>query len=285
MHSNKTAFVTGSSRGIGKAAAMALAEAGFDIIISARTVKAGDSHHSIPVPGSLEETAAEIKALGREVLLVPMDLTSFDSINNAWNQVIEQWGRVDVLVNNAVYQGGGTTDLVEDLTQDNAETLFRGNVISPLILTQNAVAHMRENGRGGRIINMVSESATKTPVLPVNNGGWSFAYAASKAAIERLVPMLKVELKEDNIKVFNCEPGFIFTEFMKEKGMDESYARQYGGAPVTVPAKVIAWLATSDEAAEEFHGTLCSAQRTALKKQLHPDWRPEKKKKPETAAV
>ncbi len=270
-HPNPVAMVTGASRGIGRAAAIALAEAGFDVVISARTVEPGEQHHDIPVSGSLRETAAEIEKLGRQVYVLPMDMGLHDQIEATWKQLMRDWGRVDVLVNNAIYQGQGTLDKVMDLKPVYLGRVFRGNVFSPVYLTQMAITHMRERG-GGRIINMVSASAMRKPTRPVDDGGWSFAYAASKAAFQQLAAILKVELEGENILAFNVEPGLVITEMLKARGLDESFAKQFGGAPPSVPAAVIAWLAQSDEAVA-FHGETVSAQKFALERGVHGDWR------------
>ena len=128
------ALVTGASRGIGKASAIALAEAGFDVAIAARTVHEGDSRSEpnsvrgddpvVTLPGSLESTAAEITARGRRALIVPMDLLDLTSVEAAPATVLAEWGRIDVLFNNGIYQGRGTMDRILDLQMadiDNAD--------------------------------------------------------------------------------------------------------------------------------------------------------------------
>ncbi len=272
MENRQTAFVTGASRGIGKATAIALAKNGFDVAISARTVKEGDSHHDIPLPGSLESTAAEIREQGREVLLLPMDLLQLDSVLGALDTVLEQWGHIDLLVNNAVYQGPGTLDRVLDLELDHLEQLYRGNLFHQVALIQATLRSMLARN-SGRIVNLVSASGMKDPPRPVDDGGWSFAYASSKAAFQRLPGVIRAELADTDIQMYSLEPGFIITESMQARGMDEAFAAQWGGAPPSVPASVIVWLATSDDA-KELHGETVSAQSLALKRQLHVDWRP-----------
>ena len=271
MPETKIAFVTGASRGIGKATALALAERGFDLVLSARTVSRGEQHHDIAVPGSLEETAELVRAAGRQALTLPMDLLQPATLEACWAQVMHEWGRVDVLINNAVYQGEGTLTRVLDLREEDLQRVFQGNVFAQVKLTQLALRHMQAHG-GGRIMNLVSDSAMLAPVAPVDRGGWSFAYAASKAALQVLAGIVKVELESDEVLVFNVEPGLVLTEAMQERGMDEAFASRWGGAPPSVPAAVMAWLAT-DAGAREFHGELVSAQRSALKRGLHADWR------------
>ena len=108
--SSPIALVTGASRGIGRASALALADAGFDVAITARTVREGegtigpptsDGGGDVAVPGSLETTAAEIAERGQRALPITMDLLSAESGASAPNMPSDAWGRVDVLVNNA----------------------------------------------------------------------------------------------------------------------------------------------------------------------------------------
>src|SRR5438128_11128021 len=98
MPAGHVALVTGASRGIGKATAIALADAGFDVAITARTVHEGDSAEG---PGSLDTTAAIIADAGARVLPVSMDLLDRASLVDGVRHVLEDWGHVDLLVNNA----------------------------------------------------------------------------------------------------------------------------------------------------------------------------------------
>ncbi|MGH9206117.1 MAG: SDR family NAD(P)-dependent oxidoreductase, partial [Acidimicrobiales bacterium] len=126
------AFVSGASRGIGKQSAIYLARAGFDVAIGARTVKEGDSvdESGRTIPGSLETTTALIEETGRGVLPVAMDLLDRESLSLAVERVLEEWGRVDVLVNNAVHTDAGSMDLFVDLSLSTIETKLQANVIA-----------------------------------------------------------------------------------------------------------------------------------------------------------
>src|ERR1700742_4583899 len=106
---NKRAFVTGASRGIGKAIAIRLAQGGFDVAITARTVEEGEQReHSstvkksdtTPLPGSLTSTADAVRATGAEALVLPADLLDRGSLGAAAATVLERWGAVDLLVHN-----------------------------------------------------------------------------------------------------------------------------------------------------------------------------------------
>ncbi len=195
MGDTPVAVVTGASRGIGKASALALAEAGFDVAITARTVHEGDGRSEpnsvrgdepvVAVPGSLESTAAEIERRGRRALSIPMDLLDLAAVEAVPGAVLDAWGRIDVLFNNAIYQGAGTMDRILDMRQGDLDNLMRGNFSHQIRLIQLVVPHMLERGEG-RVINMVSGSARHDPPGPAGAGGWGVAYSASKAAFGRV---------------------------------------------------------------------------------------------------
>ena len=124
------AMITGASRGIGRAAAIDLAEAGFDVVITARTEREGEGRSDIDdglaLPGSLESTAAAIVATGAEVLAVRMDLLDRSSVMAAVAAAYERFATIDLLLNNAVYQGFGGMELIADIPDDGL-----ANVIDP----------------------------------------------------------------------------------------------------------------------------------------------------------
>src|SRR5437899_4125066 len=128
MSGRSVALVTGASRGIGKATAIALARAGFDVAIGARTVREGegrdDSGRAVdrPMAGSLETTAALVETEGARALPVTMDLLDRPSLAEAVQRVVDEWGRIDVLVNNAIDTGPGSMDRFEDTTIEMVKT-------------------------------------------------------------------------------------------------------------------------------------------------------------------
>lgn len=278
----KIAFVTGASRGIGKQTAIALAGKGFDVVITARTLNDGEEHErgafqsdTSAVSGSLNSTAKAIEALGQEALAIRLDLLDPDSITRAVEQTLEQWGPIDVLVNNGVYQGPGTMTPVLELTPQMMHNIYQCNLLSPLLLVQKCLPQMLVRNSGS-IINMVSKAGMMDPPAVATKGGWGFAYSSSKAALERMIGVLKVEHADSQVCFYNIEPGFIITENMQEKGLVDDNAERFGGAPPTVPAAVIAWLA-SEERAKELHGETISAQHFCLKNNLVPEWQPIRK--------
>lgn len=282
MADSKVAFITGASRGIGRATALALARKGYDVVVTARTLEAGEAfeHGSRDsevkaLPGSLRETAQAIEALGRRALPIRLDLLDLVSIDAAFDAALAAWGHIDLLVNNGIYQGPGIMCPVEELTQGQMQALFQGNVFSQLHLIQRCLPHMLAR-RQGTVVNVVSESGMIDPPGPIGKGGWGFAYSASKAAFIRMAGVMKVEYADSPLSFFNMEPGFVITETMRLRPDMEAFAALYGGAPMEVPAETVAWLATAAEA-RALNGQTIFAQRHAVKHNLVPQWQPKRR--------
>jgi NAD(P)-dependent dehydrogenase (short-subunit alcohol dehydrogenase family) len=277
--SKPVAFITGASRGIGKATALALAERGYDLVISARSVRGGEQHEYSPtaqrslqraMPGSLEETAELARARGAAVRALPMDLLDRESTRAAARGALAAFGRVDVLVNNAIYQGPGVMDRVLALDLEHASRVLLGNVVHQLLVVQEILPHLLER-RSGAIVDLVSAAGMSDP--PPGSGAWGFAYGASKAAFLRLAGVLASEHAGSGVSFFNVEPGLVLTESMREQGLTEELLKAVpgGGAPPSVPAAVIAWLVTSPDAAK-WHGKTVHAQPLARELRLVSDW-------------
>jgi NAD(P)-dependent dehydrogenase (short-subunit alcohol dehydrogenase family) len=269
---HRVAFVTGASRGIGKAACLVLAHKGFDVVVTARTVKEGEGRVAGPssrdpreagVPGSIEETARLIRACGREALPIRLDLLDPGTIGSAVERAIEEWGCIDVLLNNGIYQGPGLMDRFLDLTIEQMQVIFAGNVFAQTLLTQKVLPHMLRRG-GGIVINMTSASARVDPPGPVGEGGWGYAYAASKAAFHRMAVLLHAEHHRDGIRAYNVDPGYTPTESMRAlMGQQTDLDAAYGGISPDITATAIAWLATAPEANELSGKTISSARLCA----------------------
>jgi NAD(P)-dependent dehydrogenase (short-subunit alcohol dehydrogenase family) len=278
MTDRPVAFVTGASRGIGRSAAIALGRAGCDVVISARTVHEGDGRTddasgALPLPGSLDTTSAEITATGAQARAVAMDLLDRASVEAAAAEASEEWGRVDILVNNAIYQGQGPMERLGDLSIDDAETTMRADYLHQLLLIQRVLPTMLAGG-GGSIINMSSGTAYLDPPAAVGGGGWGVAYAAAKAALTRIVPILHVEHAADGVRAFNVDPGFVVNERMRAtSGSGQFTDAGFRGVPPDVPGAVVAWLAT-DPAADVYAGTLVPAQKLCRDHGLVPGWPP-----------
>jgi NAD(P)-dependent dehydrogenase (short-subunit alcohol dehydrogenase family) len=263
----RVAFVTGASRGIGKASALALGKVGFDIVVTARTLHEGEQYeHSPrlarsdtrPLPGSIEGTAQEIQELGARALPIRLDLLDRASLESAVETALAEWGRIDLLLNNAVYTGPGTLDHFMDVPLEVYERIFQANLFSQVFLTKLVLPHMLERG-SGIIINVTSAAGMQDPPFPAGQGGWGLAYGASKAAFHRMAGVLKVELAGRGIRTHNLEPGLVITEAMKQSGLAEEFLAKFGGTHPGVPAAVVAWLASHPEA-EELNGQTVFAQ-------------------------
>jgi NAD(P)-dependent dehydrogenase (short-subunit alcohol dehydrogenase family) len=273
----RRALVTGATRGIGKATAVALAAAGWDVAVTGRTVRDGegrdhsDTGQGRPLPGSLEETGALVRAEGVRGLELAADLHDHAALIRVAARVIADWGGVDLLVNNAVDTGAGSMVTVLDLTVEQLEAKLDANVVAPVILVQSVLPGMVERGVG-TIVDVTSHTATADPPGPVGKGGWGLGYAASKAAFHRIAPLVAVELGDRGIRAFNVDPGYVETERQQVNAAALGLVGRYTGAPPSVPAAAIAWLA--EHAGEIENGQTVRAQKLALTHELHADWRP-----------
>lgn len=271
------ALVTGASRGIGRACAHALAGAGLDVALTARTMREGegvddsDAGQGVAVEGSLERTAAEVAERGGEALPLVADLLDHDSLRQAVAATTDRWGRIDVLVLNAVHTGAGSMLPVLDTSPDVLVTKLHANAVAQFVLVQAVLPGMLDRG-GGRIVGITSHAATHDPTAPVGKGGWGYAYAASKAAFHRLAGHLAVEYGDQGVVAVNVDPGHVMTERMAANAERLGLTGHYQSAPPSAPAAAVAWLATAADAVE-LNGQTVNGLRLVLDKELHPDWR------------
>jgi NAD(P)-dependent dehydrogenase (short-subunit alcohol dehydrogenase family) len=275
--SQRVAFVTGASRGIGKATAVALAEAGFDVAIMARTLEEGEAreHSSTvresdtsPLPGSLSSTAALVRDTGQDALIVQGDLLDRASLGAAAVKVLDMWGHVDVVVHNARYIGPGHMDRFLDTPIELLEKQLDGNVLAALVLNKLLLPSMIEQG-GGTVVNITSASGYADPTKPAGSGGWGMGYGISKGAFQRIAGFLAVELGDQGIRCFNVQPGLIATERIAQDMA--KFGIENAGAPPEVIGAVVAWLCTSDEA-DAFNGLNIEAQYFCHERGLLPSW-------------
>lgn len=257
--SKPVAFITGASRGIGAATAELLAKNGYNLALTARTLKEGEQNEygswqstTTALPGSLESTAAAAREHGAEVLLMRSDILDLDSVLAAADQALAHFGQVDLLFNNACYQGPGNMQRVLDVEIEQARKVYQGNVLTPLALVQKMLPGMLERKQGA-VINVVSGSAINDPPAPADEGGWGFVYPSSKAALIRMMPSLRVEHKDSGVRFFSVEPGFVLTEVMKANGFDDKIAARFNPTPPEAIADIIHWLVSSDAALEQHH--------------------------------
>jgi NAD(P)-dependent dehydrogenase (short-subunit alcohol dehydrogenase family) len=274
----QVAFVTGASRGIGKAIAIELANAGYDVAILARTVHEGETReHSstlkasdtTPLPGSLDSTAELIRAAGRRCLAVPGDLLDHPSLVEAASTVLNELGRVDVLVNNGRYVGPGHMDHVIDTPVRVLRDHLEANALAPVVLIKAVLPQMIARG-DGTIINITSGVAYQDPPAPAGEGGWGLGYAFSKGAVHRIAGVLAVEQRDDGIRAYSVQPGFIATERIRQDmgvfGFDAAT-----GAPAAVVGKACRWLLESPDA-RALNGQCIQAQELCSELGLLDGW-------------
>jgi NAD(P)-dependent dehydrogenase (short-subunit alcohol dehydrogenase family) len=254
MADRKVAFITGASRGIGRACALELARRCFDVALTARTVTGAErlEHSSTirrsatnPLPGTLEETARAAAALGAATLVTPLDLAEPADPAAAVEAAVARFGRIDVLVNNGRYVGPGHLDPFEDTPLELIEQMFRCNVFAPLRLIKLCLPLWKRQG-GGVVINVTSSAGQIETPAPIGQGGWGLGYSITKAAFGRMIPGLAKELRPYNVAVIGLMPGFVATERMAAELGDFGFDASKG-LPTENPGRVCAMLATADD--------------------------------------
>lgn len=251
------ALVTGASRGIGAATAIAFAKAGWRIVIAARTVhELQTQNHQLRytdgqlLRGSLSETAQIIQACGAEVLIQHMDLMDTPSMDAAVESTLKAFGRIDVLINNAVYQDREINAMLLDLDDEALERSLLGNVVAPFHLVKKVLPHMIAQG-GGKIVNVGSGAGQYDPPMAANAGGWGFAYGASKAGMGRLAGCINREWGHKGIVAFSVNPGFVSTEAAQATlGLDAELSKRFGATSPEAIANSLVWLVSNASAVE-----------------------------------
>jgi NAD(P)-dependent dehydrogenase (short-subunit alcohol dehydrogenase family) len=275
------ALVTGASRGMGKAIAVALAGAGFDVALAARTLKQGEPtrEHSQsvhrpdtrPLPGSLEETAALVEAEGRKALPLRMDLTDRTTVESAMSTMLDMWGHVDLVVNNGRHIGPGLMDTILDTPVEEYEKFILAHGVNAIRIVQMALPGMLEQGQGTFVTISSGAGTNWYPRGVPGQGGVGLGYRIGKAAGHTIVGSILAEYGDQGIRAYNVDPGFVATERNQldaaELGFDPSLA-----APPQAIGAVVAWLAT-EPGAEALLGSDVPAQSLAVERKLYPDWR------------
>ena len=198
---DQVAIVTGSGRGIGAATAIAYADAGADVVVSARTVK------------QLEETAEQVRARGRRALVVPCDVLEAEQRKHLVDKAVDEFGRLDILVNNA---GGWPPKPTLDTSEDEFEACFRFNVTTAFAMTRLAVPRIVETAGNGAIVNVSSVAGR------FNARGFA-AYGTAKSALSFLTRSLAQDFAP-KVRVNGIAVGSILTDALAGF-MDEDLER------------------------------------------------------------
>lgn len=224
----KVAIITGSSRGIGKAYALALAREGAKIVVAARSeqehaapakpLERGARHVQGLLPGNIQATAEEIRALGSEALAVRCDVTKEEDVKAMVAAAVQRFGRIDILINNAaIYPRYNSLAIdPEDFVRN-----FRVNTLGPYLCAKHVLPHMIKQ-KSGSVVCMTSKTSM---YMPIEN--WTMAqdllvYAVTKAGVNRMVSYLAGENRDYGIAVNALVPGMIRTQGLVD-AMPEDY--------------------------------------------------------------
>lgn len=203
---DRVALITGGDSGIGRAVAVTFAKEGADI-----SIVYFDEHEDA------KETQAIIEGLGRKCLLIPGDITDDNFCNNAINQTINAFNKLDILINNAAVQY--VQNSIEDITKEQLEKTFKTNIFSIFYLVKAALPHLN---RGASIINTASITAYKGQELLID-------YSSSKGAIVSFTRSLALSLWSKGIRVNAVAPGPIWTPLIPSS-FDTNHVETFGSS-------------------------------------------------------
>lgn len=197
----KVALVTGASRGLGKAIAQRLAAEGATVGITARTMDPDPKYH-----GSLRQTREEITAAGGSAVAIQADLSKSEERERLFNQLVENAGPPDILVNNAAVT---FLRALDEFPERRARLMIEMHVLAPMHLTQLAIPAMRDRGRGW-VLNVTSvggDLPDGPPFSEFDRTAGFGVYGTVKAALNRLTKSLAAELYNDGIAVNAAAPS------------------------------------------------------------------------------
>lgn len=198
----KTAIITGASRGIGRATALALAAEGMRLALVSRDVE------------SLKSVAEDVASAGGSAQIVGYDFSSSGGIPELVDGLTQSLGQVDCLVNNA---GTFLERDLADMTDDELRHVHQVNLVSPFAMTRELLPHLRQTK--GRIINVVSTSA-------LQGYAQQSAYCASKAGLLGMMRALAIEEKPNGVRIHNLCPGGVDTDFINDTNLGQRLAGQ-----------------------------------------------------------
>ncbi len=199
----KVAVVGGASRGIGKATALAFAREGASVVVVARSVEAG------ALPGTIHTTAEAIEALGATALPIRCDITVQEDVEAMVDLTMREFGRIDVLVNNAALSVPGYP--ITELPVERWDEMMAINLRGTFLCCKVVLPHMIAQSSGS-IINVTSLAARRGSVASYN-----IAYGVTKAGLDRFTVGLAAEVKEHNIAVNALEPTMLRTEKLEAR--------------------------------------------------------------------
>lgn len=205
----RVVLITGASGGIGRDTATAFGAQGARVAVAYRSNL-----------DAAQKTARQVEEAGGTALVVRHELADKDSVHQAVNEVVREWGRLDVLVNSATYLGGisadGTGALFEDIPAEEWQTMLRVTVEGTMHTIQAALPHLRAN-RWGRIVNLSSLAVDQsTPGTET--------YSIAKAGVQQLGAALARGLGADGILINTVMPGLTLTDAMLDKFPEEARA-------------------------------------------------------------
>jgi glucose 1-dehydrogenase len=230
---DKVALITGSDSGIGQATAIAFAKEGANVIITYRSDQE-----------SAEKTLASVTEQGRKGIVLHVDISDEQSVEQFFDLALKEFPSIDILVNNAAVNGSGIN--IADMETEVFDKTIRTNLYGTFFCSRRFINHRRERGGKGKIINV---SSVHEEIVSAGNAD----YNASKAAVRNLTRTLALELAEDGINVNNIAPGMILTP-MNQDAVDDKELRdkqvqhipmKRAGLPEEI-AKVAVFLASPD---------------------------------------
>ena len=229
----KVALITGSDSGIGKATAIEFAKEGADVVVTYHSDKEGAG-----------ETLQEVENLGRKGIVLQVDVSDEQAVEKLFDQALETFKAIDILVNNAAVNGSGV--YIADMDTKMFDRTIRTNLYGTFFCSRRFIRERRKSGGKGKIINV---SSVHEEIVSAGTAD----YCASKAGIRNLTRTLALELAEEGINVNNICPGMILTP-MNQEAMDDKEVREEkaqhipmkrAGNPEEI-AKVAVFLASSD---------------------------------------
>ena len=173
-----------------------------------------------------------------------LDLLDRDALAPAVETVLGAWGRLDLLVNNAIYVGPGNDDRFLDVDPADLERRIFANLTAQLLLSRRALRAMVEQG-GGAVVNISSAAGMSNPRAAVGEGGWALSYGCAKGGFHRMAGVVAVELADQGIHCWNVEPGYVATERARSDPRLSWIAER--GCPPEAIGAAVSWLVTHPE--------------------------------------